>query len=145
MLVAPRAVKGDRHLAVFRRRRSLVALFVWLAVVQGCQQQSASKPNLTVSYEVSPLPARVGDVTITITMTDGSEKPIAGARIKLEGNMSHAGMAPVFADAQEIGPGRYQTSMKLTMAGDWQVLVHLTLPDGREVDQQFEIKEVAPA
>ena len=130
---------------MFRRRKSLVALFVWLAVVQGCQQQSASKPNLTVSYEVSPLPARVGDVTITIKMTDGSETPIAGARIKLEGNMSHAGMAPVFADAKEIAPGRYQTSMKLTMAGDWQVLVHLTLPDGREVDQQFEIKEVAPA
>jgi hypothetical protein len=78
-------------------------------------------------------------------MTDGSEKPIPGARIRLEGNMSHAGMAPVFADAKEIGPGRYQTSLKLSMAGDWQVLVHLTLPDGRELDQQFEIKEVAPA
>ena len=145
MLVAPGAFKGDRNLAVFRRRKSLVALFVWLAAVQGCEQQSASKPNLTVSYEVAPLPARVGDVTITIKMTDGSEKPIAGARIKLEGNMSHAGMAPVFAEAKEIGPGRYQTSMQLTMAGDWQVLVHLTLPDGREVDQQFEIREVAPA
>ena len=113
--------------------------------MQGCRQQSASKPNLTVSYEVSPLPARVGDVTITIRMTDASEKPIAGARIKLEGNMSHAGMAPVFAEAKEIGPGRYQTSMKLTMAGDWQVLVHLTMPDGSEVEQQFGIKEVAPA
>lgn len=116
-----------------------------LAVGQGCRQQSASKPNLTISYEVSPLPPRVGDVTITINITDGSKKPIAGARIKLEGNMSHAGMAPVIADAEEIGPGRYQTSLKLTMAGDWQVLVHLILPDGRELDQQFEINEVAPA
>ena len=113
--------------------------------MQGCRQQSASIPNLTVSYEVFPLPARVGDVMITIRMTDVAEKPIAGARVKLEGNMTHAGMAPVIVEAKEIGPGRYQTNMKLTMAGDWQVLVHLTLPDGRELDQQFEIKEVAPA
>jgi hypothetical protein len=78
-------------------------------------------------------------------MTDGSRNPIAGAHVKLEGNMSHAGMAPVTAEATETGPGRYQTSMRLTMAGDWQVLVLLTLPDGREVDQEFEIKAVQPA
>ena len=59
--------------------------------------------------------------------------------------MSHAGMAPVFAETKEVEPGRYRSNMKLTMAGDWLVMVHVTLPDGRELDQQFEIKEVAPA
>ena len=59
--------------------------------------------------------------------------------------MSHAGMTPVFADAPEVEPGRYRTSMELTMAGDWIVLVHLTLANGTKVDQQFEIKGVAPA
>ena len=130
---------------MLRRRDLLIALFVLFAFVQGCRRESAATPNLTVSFEVSPLPARVGDVTITIRMKDGSNEPLAGARIKLEGNMSHAGMAPVFAEAKEIGPGQYRTNMNLSMAGDWQVLVHLTLPDGRELDQQFEIKEVAPA
>lgn len=113
--------------------------------MQGCRHESASTLNLSISYEVSPLPARVGDVTITIKMKDGSQQPVAGARIKLEGNMSHAGMAPVLAEAKEIGPGQYRANMNLPMAGDWQVLVHLTLPDDRELDQQFEIKEVAPA
>lgn len=112
-------------------------------LLSGCRNQSA--PNLTVVYEVSPRPARVGDVTITIRLTDGSSKPISGARVVLEGNMSHAGMAPVFATTNEIGPGQYRTNMNLSMAGDWQVLAHLTLPDGRDVDYGFEIKEVAPA
>ena len=98
-----------------------------------------------MSYEVSPLPARVGDVTITIEMMHGPDEPVAGARVELEGNMSHAGMAPVFAEAKEIAPGRYRTNMNLPMAGDWVVMVHLTLADGRELDRQFEIKEVAPA
>ena len=29
------------------------------------------------------------------------------------------------------------------MAGDWYVAVHVTLPDGRKLDRQFEIKGVA--
>jgi len=130
---------------VLRKRDLLIALCVLLALSPGCRRESVSTTNLTISYEVSPLPARVGDVTITISMKDGSNEPVTGARIKLEGNMSHAGMAPVFAEAKDIGPGQYRTNMSLSMAGDWQVLVHITLPDGRELDQQFEIKEVAPA
>ena len=56
--------------------------------------------------------------------------------------MSHAGMSPVFATANETGPGQYSSSMELTMAGDWHVVVHMILPDGRELDRQFEIKGV---
>ncbi len=67
---------------------------------------------------------------------------MTGARIKLEGNMSHAGMAPVFADAKEIEPGRYQASMELSMAGDWYVSARVTLADGRRFDREIEIKGV---
>jgi hypothetical protein len=78
-------------------------------------------------------------------VTDASGKPLSGAHINIEGNMSHAGMAPVFADAGAVEPGRYRANMELTMAGDWVVLVHLTLPEGAKVERQFEIKGVAPA
>ena len=56
--------------------------------------------------------------------------------------MSHAGMAPVFADAKEIEPGRYQSEIELSMAGDWYVSARVTLPDGRQFERQFEIKGV---
>jgi hypothetical protein len=59
--------------------------------------------------------------------------------------MSHAGMSPVFADTLEVAPGDYRANMELSMAGDWVVLVHLTLPDSAQVERQFEIKGVAPA
>jgi len=68
-----------------------------------------------------------------------------GAEIKLEGNMSHAGMSPVFVDTREVAPGEYRTNMELSMAGDWVILVHLTLPNGSKLERQFEIKGVAPA
>ena len=113
--------------------------------MQGCSHEDSSLSNLTLWHEVSPYSPRVGQVTITLKLTDASVTPVTGARIRLEGNMSHPGMVPVFADAREIGPGRYQANMELSMAGDWYVLVHVTLPDNRKFDRQFEIKGVVPA
>ena len=46
------------------------------------------------------------------------------------------------ADAKETEPGKYSTTMELSMAGDWYFVVHMTLPDGRKLERQFEIKGV---
>jgi hypothetical protein len=53
-------------------------------------------------------------------------------------------MAPVFTGASEAGPGRYQSVMDLSMAGDWNITVKVTLSDGRKLDHEFEIKGVEP-
>jgi hypothetical protein len=62
----------------------------------------------------------------------------------MEAEMSHAGMVPVFADASEIEPGRYQATMKLSMAGDWRVTVHVTRSGDRKQIYEFDIKGVGP-
>jgi len=59
--------------------------------------------------------------------------------------MSHAGMAPAVATATEVEPGRYRAIIELSMPGDWVVIAHATLPDGRKVDHQFELNGVAGA
>lgn len=130
---------------MFSKSNSVVALCICLALVQSCSYHTESVLDLTLAHEVSPQPPRVGEVTITLRVTEASGKPITGARIKLEGNMAHPGMAPVFADTIEIEPGGYRGTMELSMAGDWFVLVHVILADGRQLDRQFEIKGVAQA
>jgi len=85
----------------------------------------------------------VGQTTITLRLTNISGQPVSGARIKLEANMSHPGMAPVFADATEVEPGTYRSTIELSMAGDWIVVAQVTLSDGRRSDHQFEINGVA--
>jgi len=125
------------------RVSSLCLLCFFVAGLISCRNQSAV--NITVTPEIAPRPPREGQVTIMLRVTEASGQPLTGARIKLEGNMSHAGMTPVFADAAELEPGRYRANMELSMAGDWIVLVHVTLPDGVKVDREFEIKGVAPA
>lgn len=98
--------------------------------------------DITIEHEISPQPVRAGTVTVTLKLTDDSRKAVNGAQVIIEGNMSHAGMAPVFATAKEIEPGRYQAPLELSMAGDWIVLVHLTLSNGKKVERQFEIRGV---
>lgn len=117
----------------------LCLLFLFVA---GCRSQPSV--DIRIAPEVAPQPARVGQTTITLRVTDSSGALVKGARIKLEGDMSHSGMVPVFADAAELEPGRYRANIELSMAGDWIVLVHLTLRDGAKVERQFEIKGVAP-
>jgi YtkA-like len=125
---------------VFLKRKSVIALCVFLVLPQACRHQSEPVSDLILTHEVSPQPPRVGPLTITLRVADASGKPATGVRIKLEGNMSHAGMIPVFADAKETEPGRYSSTMELSMAGDWHFLVHMTLPDGRQLERQFEIR-----
>ena len=128
---------------MFLKRKSVIALCVCLVLAQACRRQSGLASDLTVTHEVSPQPPRVGPLTITLRVADASGKPATGVRINLEGNMSHAGMTPVFAGANETEPGQYLSTMELSMAGDWYFVVHMTLPDGRKLERQFEIKGVS--
>ena len=133
LLAAPRAAV----------RCCCLILCACLVFVQACRQQGKT-PDLTFAHEISPQPPRVGNVTITLNIKDTSGAPVSGARLALEGNMSHAGMVPVFAEARELQPGRYQSVMELSMAGDWHVTIHVSLSDGRKLDHDFEIKGVEP-
>ena len=119
----------------------LCACFVF---TQACRKQLGKTGDLTFAHEISPQPPRVGKVTITLNVTETSGVPVAGAHLALEGNMSHAGMSPVFAEAKELQPGRYQSVMELSMAGDWNITVHVSLSDGRKSDHEIEIKGVEP-
>ena len=121
----------------------MVALCVGLALLQGCRRQTAAVTDLRLTHAVFPQPPRVGQTTINLRATDVSGKPVSSARIKLEANMSHAGMAPVLADATEVEKGNYRATLELSMAGDWIVVAHVTLADGHKLDQQFEINGVA--
>jgi hypothetical protein len=62
--------------------------------------------------------------------------------IQVEGDMNHPGMAPVFADAVETVPGSYRARVDFNMGGDWVVLFHISLGDGRKVERLMYVKGV---
>jgi hypothetical protein len=116
--------------------------FITIPFLTGCRKTAEQAPDLVMRHEVSPQPPRVGPATITVSLSDAAGKPITGASVNLEGNMSHPGMVPVFGAAREIEAGRYQAFIEFTMGGDWIVLVKGALPDGRKLEREFEVKGV---
>jgi YtkA-like len=131
-----------RGQGVIGSRRPASILAVMLILV-GCQT-SPPTDAVSIEHEVAPHPFHVGVSTIDLKLTDAAGDPITGARIHLEGLMTHPGMRPVFNEAREAGPGRYQSSLEFKMAGDWIVLLQITLPNGHKLERQFDVKGVLP-
>jgi hypothetical protein len=110
--------------------------------LSGCREAKEPPPDIVVEHEITPQPVKAGPATITLTLSDAGGTPFKGAQVRLEGNMSHPGMRPIFSEAREAEPGRYEAPIKITMGGDWIILIHITLPDGRKLQREFEIKGV---
>lgn len=119
--------------------RSFVCAAALLA--GACRGSVEPSSSVLVSCDISPQPPRVGPAVISLRLSDAG-KPVAGARVTLEGDMTHAGMTPVFAEATEVEPGRYRATLVFTMGGDWVVLVHAALADGRRLERQLDVKGV---
>jgi hypothetical protein len=107
-----------------------------------CGGTEESLPDVSVDLTVSPDPPQVGPATVTVTLSDADGTPIDGAEMKLEGTMTHAGMVPVFADATETEPGQYEATLEFTMGGDWIIIVRATLPDGRSLEREIDVRGV---
>ena len=110
----------------------------------GCSRPVEPPPFVVIEQEISPQPARVGPATVTLKLTDATGKPLTGAHIAVEADMSHAGMSPKFAEAKEAYPGRYQAHLEFQMAGDWIILLHVTLPGRKKLERQIDVRGVRP-
>jgi hypothetical protein len=86
----------------------------------------------------------MGPATVTLNLSDKAGAPVSGAKITLEGNMTHPGMPPVVSQAQEIDGGQYRGPLDFKMGGDWVITVRITLADGKVVTRDFEVSKVRP-
>jgi hypothetical protein len=95
-----------------------------------------------VKEEIMPRPAKVGPATVSIELADSSQTAISHAAIMVEADMSHPGMRPVFAEAKETAPGSYRAPIEFSMGGDWVLLLHIKLADGRRIERQMHVRGV---
>lgn len=119
-----------------------VALVVCGLLLAGCARGGRDLPDVGLDLVLEPSPPRIGPATVSLTLSDGAGQPISGAQVELEGNMHHAGMVPVFAQAEEVAPGRYRADLAFTMGGDWFILVRADLPDGRSLERSVDVPGV---
>ena len=129
---------------------SLIAgvLIFALVIAAGCERGGESSgddaDDVTVEFSITPDPPEVGPAEVEVTLRDEDGDPINDADLEIEGNMSHAGMVPVVVDATGTHDGTYiSEGFEFTMGGDWIITVTGTLPDGREISREFDLKGVS--
>ena len=125
-----------------RRLGALPAIGLLVALGSGCGHAVRDAADVRVELNFESAPPVMGNVPVTVKLVEEDGSPVAGADVKLEGNMNHAGMKPSFASLQEEQPGSYVGSLEFTMRGDWFVLVSATLPDGRRLQRTIDVPGV---
>ncbi len=120
-----------------------LVLLLAAAVLAGCGRVQAGRPaqnaGLSITLAIEPTPATVGAGHLTVSVVDQAGRPVSGAQVTAEGDMTHAGMSPVFSTATAGANGQYTAPFEWTMSGDWVVTVNVTLPDGRKASRQFPV------
>ena len=107
--------------------------------IQANQQKLA---DINIELSVEPTQPAVGPAQLVVIVTDAAGRPINNANLQVEGNMTHAGMVPVLAQATAGENGRYTVPFEWTMGGDWIVTVTATLPDGSTAEEQFDLQVI---
>ncbi len=131
-----------------RRARCAAAALVLLAAVitvTGCERRDAAGSGVRITWSLAPQPPVAGPAELTITPAAADGNPLEGAVVRLEGHMSHAGMAPVIAEGTERRPGEYLIPFTFTMAGDWVLLVSIVERDGTRTQQRIDVAAVRAA
>lgn len=116
----------------------ILALLLLLSLV-GCSRPSGGDEaaGVQLTARTTPAPARVGDNQLQVELQGGQAK-----NLTVEATMSHPGMAPVMATLSPGQNNTWQAPLKLTMAGDWVLIVRGELSDGRKLERQIPLPGV---
>src|SRR5262245_34055966 len=114
--------------------RTHAAVFAVFLLAAACARPARTSGSIMVDAQFAPRIARSGQGMVAVNLTDSAARPVTGAHIRAEGNMSHPGMAPVFAECRESEPGRYQAELDLGMRGSWVILLDIRLANGEKIE-----------
>ncbi len=126
---------------------ALVALALLLAL-GGCagrgERADRGQERAIIALNMNPATPSSAPTQLIVQLTTPEGAPLTGARVTVEGDMSHAGMQLVNGEAREQGNGSYIVdNFHFTMGGDWVLIVRATLADGTQVQQTFPLDGVA--
>lgn len=128
------------------RARRLSAVLLACSLCVACDRQAGTGDRVSLSWDLEPVPPVAGAAGLArLTLRDAQQQPVTGARLQLEGHMSHPGMAPVVSAVTERGNGTYEAPIAFTMAGDWILVVTGDLPGIGRITRQIEVVGVRPA
>lgn len=126
----------------------LGTLLAGLLACAACRPQAPAAGGLgdqvQVTLRFQPDPPAVGFARVTLTLADAAGNPVRLGQLRVEGNMNHAGMKPVFTRFEEVEAGRYEGMIEFTMGGDWYLVVSAESRDGTAFERTLMVPGVRP-
>jgi nitrogen fixation protein FixH len=123
-------------------RHGLAVAGLLLCLVAACNGRSTAE-DFRITWALDPsAPSTSTDTVVRLSIADRDQRPITGARLRLEAHMPHPGMAPVVTELTERGPGEFDARLRFTMAGDWSLVLTGVMPDGRRLTEQTRVAGV---
>lgn len=92
-----------------------------------------------ISLSTDPNPLRLGQATFIISVKDKNGKPVNGATVSFDLNMTAMNMGTQQGKATEQGNGRYSAVGRLSMRGPWLLKTTVKMPDGSMVNKDFTV------
>ena len=125
------------------RRLALVGVALLAGGLAACREAERTE-ELVVEVHFDPKPPQVGPCSLHLELFDQEQRPLHGARVRVEGNMNHAGMVPEVGSAAEVSPGLYAADLEFTMGGDWFLVVSAMTEGGDWMETTVLVPGVKP-
>jgi hypothetical protein len=118
-------------------------LIVTAISLTGCDRPDNSLA--AAGFQVTLIPDAVYPGSfMTVEISDADDEPVTDVTVSLEGNMTHAGMAPVLTEsvwdgADGVEDGRYRVPFAFTMLGDWIITVKIEQREGDPLSEDIDL------
>ena len=130
-------------MTIFHLRLPFILALLLLAVA-ACRQQQVTSADIRLELKASD--TLVGETTLLASAIDRDGNAITNpGKLSIRGDMSHAGMIPVFAESDQSTDGVFSLPFAWTMAGGWIIEASLTLPNGDTASETFRFEILAEA
>ena len=131
-----------RNVMTFYLMLLVMTAFVLVGCRESQQADDADDTGISIDVTFDPNPPTTGDATLLITLTNANGDPVNDATVAVRGDMNHAGMVPVNAEAGNASDGVYSIPFEWTMGGDWILTVTATLADDTVITEEVDVNGV---
>lgn len=124
-----------------RRTPSILLVSTVCLIATACTRPVQAR-DLKFEWTLAPAPISVGSARLQLRVLDAAGRPVRGAQLQIEAQMSHPGMAPLVVVATERSEGLYEAELQFSMGGDWILVVEGSLSNGARVHHRIDVPNV---
>lgn len=115
------------------------AIFLAACSAGTTPENTTSEKPVNIQVASNPNPAMMGNVTLTLIITDENGQPIEGARVDV--SVDHTDMTGMSmgGSATEQGGGKYAINANFSMTGNWKMTVYVR-KDSLDYQEDIDLK-----